>query len=70
MRPPAWSMERCCRLLADRSNEKGGLGSLGFYSRATPGVRAASPPPGGGSVLYKSERALAVVVQSEVGTVE
>ena len=28
------------------------------------------PAPPGGSVLYKSERALAVVVQSEVGSVE
>jgi len=28
------------------------------------------PPPREGSVLYKSERALAVVVQSEVGSVE
>ena len=55
-------------MLADRSNEKGGLGSLRFYSRATPGVRAVSPP-GGGSVLYKSERTLAVVVQSEVDSV-
>jgi len=41
---------------------EGGLGSPGFYRQAT--------PPGGGSVLYKSERALAAVVQSEVGSVE
>ena len=39
-----------------------------FYRQATPGPpgpRAPAPP--GGSVLYKSERPPAVIVQSEVG---
>jgi len=60
MRPPAWSMERCCRLLSRRSNERVAWARLAFIDRR---------PPAPLGVLYKRERALAAVVQSEVGSV-
>jgi len=68
MRPPAWSMERCCRLLSDRSNERVAWVRAAFIAERPPGSRREPLPPGG-SVLYKRERALAAVVQSEVGSV-
>jgi len=54
MRPPAWSMVRCCRLLSDRSNERVAWVRAAFIAERPPGSRR-EPPPGGQSSIKESE---------------
>jgi len=53
MRPPAWSMERCCRLLSDRSNERVAWVRAAFIAERPPGSRREPLPPGGGQSSIK-----------------